>query len=90
MASELKCKTIQIAVAGTPTQAETALTFARRLKLHNPGANTGLIFFGGSDLSATKRASLVPGEWLTLEEINLANFYVDVAVNNESVEIVIL
>lgn len=88
MATTLKTIRKVIATAGTPTQITNAFNVVQRGQIHSPSINTGQVYFGESTLAATLRASLAPGERFDFGQIDLSKLYVDVAVNNEAVEVI--
>ena len=88
MAEQIKVKSIQIAAAGTPTQIDSSYQFTRMLTIRNPNANTGLVYFGNSDLAANLRSTIEKGGDFTLLGVDPSKIYVDVATNNDRVEVV--
>lgn len=86
--ANLKCKKITIAVAGTITPAESTVRAVQSVTVINPPYNTGSIYFGGADMSATKRATLAKGDRITLFGIDLSELNLDVSINGESVEVI--
>ena len=89
MAVGISPKVITIATAGTPTQVDSSTERTERMNILNPFSNTGVVYFGASSsMDATTRRRLERGEAFDLFNVVPANIYVDVAVNNESVEVV--
>ena len=86
MALGVKSKVVTIATAGTPTQVDANSDHSVRMNILNPFRNTGVAYFGGSDLAATAQRTLERGESVDLYNVAPSMVYVDVAVNGESVE----
>jgi hypothetical protein len=87
MADKLACKLINVATAGTATQVDSSSRVVRRLRIHNPSTNGGLVYFGGPDLDATHRCELKVSELVELAQLDISQVYVTTAVNNEKVEV---
>lgn len=61
-------------------------TACKKVFISSKDTNTGKIFIGGSDVSASSGCFIYPGGSITLEISNLSSVYIDSAVNGEGVQ----
>lgn len=82
-----------VASAGTPEAVSATDKLVRgRVIIRALPDNTDNVYYGGSDIDATHRATLAPGQADTLETLgdgsgyfNLKLIFVDAAVNGEGI-----
>ena len=60
-------------------------TACKRVDMQADSANTGYIYVGGSDVSATKGIRLAAGDFYSIDIDNTADIYVLASVNNEDI-----
>lgn len=83
----LLCRSVNVAVAGTPVVAEPSYRAVTQCWVSCPPGNTKAIYFGGEDMSTSNRFELAIGERILLTGIDLSKLKVDVQVNNENVDL---
>jgi hypothetical protein len=83
--------TTTVTTAGTRVQLSTALDKVVALLVKARQANTGLIYFGISNVASTVAYTLSPGEVLPVPfpqdvEVPIADFWIDSSVNGEKMD----
>lgn len=92
--------TVTVTTAGTRVQANSSSVLAISIYFEAPKTNTGVIYLGTSDVSATKYiAALSPGQGFGLStdargriggEAQLNVYYVDSSINGDKVQVTYL
>lgn len=87
---------VTVATAGTRQQISASNLYALSVAIQAKKANTGKIYVGDSSVSSTRGHELAAGETYivdgqgkpnSLEEVNLADLYVDAQTNGEGVNV---
>ena len=87
-----------VAAAGTAEALKASSLLVKKAKLKALGTNTDLIYLGDSSVSSTVGYALAAGDEIDLHELyhadgfalDLAEIYIDAAVNGEGVSVLYL
>lgn len=80
-----------VAAAGTAEQLDATNYGLKSLTIIAAAANSGNIFYGGSDVDSSTQAGLAAGESITLTGagvFNLSDIYIDAGTNADAVDFV--
>lgn len=91
---------VAVATAGTRVQASATSKTAPTIIFQADSANTGNMYIGDSSVAAANGISLSAGQIMSFsadprpmggtDELDLSDFYIDAAVNGESVRVVLM
>ena len=88
---KLDAGTTTVATAGTEVQISNTTNRVRWIKVKALAANSGITYFGVSDVTATNGYELSAGNTITLDfadaggTVPFSTFYVDAATNGDKV-----
>ena len=82
--------TTDVPSAGTAEQISNTPDRVKAIEAHAPSGNTGSVYFGVSDVSATNGRELAPGEAATYSfgagSVLFSVFYVDAATSGDDLD----
>jgi hypothetical protein len=82
--------TTDVPSAGTAVQISNTPDRVKAIEAHAPSGNTGSVYFGVSDVSATNGRELAPGEAATYSfgagSVLFSVFYVDAATSGDDLD----
>ena len=86
LATKIDNNNVTVSSAGTSVQFDTAKHPVRYLKLHTPVGNSGLVYVGGSAVSATRGFPMAANtsiEFTFAGDVLLSDWWVDAATNGD-------
>ena len=90
----LSAGTTDVPTAGTAVQLSNTADRVKKIQLHGRAGNSGIVYFGGSDVSSTNGWEVAVDGTLSLDfgsgSVLFSTLYADAATNGDDVDWVVI